>query len=177
MKFHASVCLCSEIALQLHYWQSSMEEDKVPLWEKPLQSCCFSYWKHSTHALYMMGRPFSIPSCGAPWWQCGHWRPVTSPPCCSEWKSISNWLDYDRLRWVSCAPLKNFSSPGSVGAIHVEKLKALRSEMTLLKPGAGSKPALPTFPKAGGREHCSKDQKWKGRSERKQKQLTKNIKN
>lgn len=126
--------------------------------KKPLQSCCFSNWNHSTHALCTMGRPFSIPSCGVPWWQCGHWRPVTSPPCCSEWKSIFNWLDYSRLRWVSCAPLKDFFSPGSAGAIHVEKLKALRSEMSLLQPGLGANPPFPPFPRQEAGSIAAKSQ-------------------
>lgn len=70
------------------------------------------------------------------------------------------------LRRVCCAPLKDFSSPGSVGAIHVEKLKVLKSEKTLLQQGLGAKPTLPSFPTAGGREDRSKDQKWRGFSER-----------
>lgn len=49
------------------------------------------------------------------------------------------------LRRVCCAPLKDFSSPGSVGAIHVEKLKVLKSEKTLLQQGLGAKPTLPSF--------------------------------
>lgn len=85
---------------------------------------------------------------GGDQWQCGHWRPVTSPPCCSEWKSIFNWLDYYGAEASLLCSAEGFFQPWLCGCHPCGKAESVKEWEDSAATRSGSKTNPPLL------SHC-----------------------